>query len=711
MAKGTSTVLLISDDRTENGRIKDQLDGTKGHRYRLDAVPTLKAGFERLSNHPIDAILLDLDLRDSSGLATFLHLYPKAGEIPIVLLPGAGDEELGVRAMEKGALEYLLKGTFDGNLLVRTLRYATERTHTMLALKASEAKYRGLYDTVTAGVFQTTPDGTFLAANPGLLKMLGYESEDELLGRDIAESIYMYPEDRENWSRAITEAGKIRNAELILKRKDGGKVVVLENSRAETDDNGRVLYYEGTLTDITEAHELSQQLSYEASHDSLTGLINRREFELRLQRMLDTVHVDKATHAVCYLDLDQFKVINDTCGHIAGDELLRQVGMKLNEKIRTADTLARLGGDEFGVILANCSLENAAKIADELRRAVEQLKFVWTGTGFTIGVSVGVVQLTFATRRITEILSAADAACYAAKDQGRNRVHVYHEDDTVLMQRHGEMQWVSRVKRALEEDRFHLVYQPIVATNPATAANRHYEFLVRMEDSQGGVVPPGAFLPAVERYNLSVRLDIWVVQRAFNWLTSHPQFLEGNSLFFINLSGDTLSEETFHITLTRLLKSKGLPPQKICFEITETAAIANLSRARKFIDSMRGEGCRFALDDFGSGLCSFAYLKNLPVDFIKIDGVFIREVDRDSVDAEMVKSIKDIGHVMGKQVIAEHVERESVLQKLRDIGVDYAQGYAIAEPRPITELLAEHMGAATRLPGGQPITARRKRVS
>ncbi len=683
-------VLLVDDDRDTQRRIEEQLSTTKGHSYVLESTEDLESATQLVSDTSYSVILLSLNLPDSEGLPTFLHLYPRAADTPIVVLTNDGDEELGVRAMDQGALEYLSLGKFDGQLLVRTLRYASERTHTMLALKASEAKYRGLYETVIAGVFQTTSDGKFLAANPALVRLLGYDTEEELIGLNIASDIYMYPEDRENWARAISDAGEIRNAELVLQRKDGSKVVVLENSRAVCDNKGNVMYYEGTLTDITEAHELSQQLSYEASHDSLTGLINRREFELRLQRLLDSIQLDQGKHAVCYLDLDQFKIINDTCGHIAGDELLRQVGMALNEKIRARDTLARLGGDEFGVLLENCPLDAAQKVAESLREAVENFKFVWSNNSFTIGVSIGLVPVTPENRRIVEILGAADAACYAAKDQGRNRIHIYQENDTVLAQRHGEMQWVARVKRALEENRFHLVYQEIVPTQAQEDEQRKFEFLVRLEDEKGGMVPPGAFLPAVERYNLSLRLDFWVINKVFSWVASHRELLESDSVFFINLSGDSIGESSFYNTIVRLLKAKGLPADKFCFEITETAAIANLSRAVEFIKKLRSEGCKFALDDFGSGLSSFAYLKNLPVDFIKIDGVFIRDVDRDPIDAEMVKSIKDIGHVMGKKVIAEHVERDAVIDTLTKIGVDYVQGFALGEPRPIAELTAEY---------------------
>jgi len=443
-----STVLLIDSDADDQRLIREELLQIRGQPFALEIAATLAAALDRLKRPGIAVILLDFALPDSLGLTTYLRLQPKCGDVPVILLVGLGNEELGSEAVERGALDFLVKQQVVSTLLDKTLRYATERTHTMLALRASEARYRELYENVVAGVFQSTPDGKFMSANPALVKLLGYESEDELLGLDIGHDLYMYPEDRDNWIRNIRESGEIRNAEMVLKRKDGRKIVVLENSRAVRNDHGEVLYYEGTLTDITEAHELSRQLSYEASHDGLTGLINRREFELRLQRALESVLAGSGAHALCYLDLDNFKVINDTCGHIAGDEVLRQLAPALQQHIRAHDSLARLGGDEFGVLLHECALEPAAKIAQELLRTIEQFQFVWGASSFFLGASIGVVAIDGVSRRVAQVLSAADAACYTAKDQGRNRVYVYQEDDTAVARRHGEMQWVSRVKRA-----------------------------------------------------------------------------------------------------------------------------------------------------------------------------------------------------------------------------------------------------------------------
>jgi diguanylate cyclase (GGDEF)-like protein/PAS domain S-box-containing protein len=683
----TATVLLIDANREDQQLLREELALIRDTPFVLEVVHTLADALARIRQGRIDVILVDLNLPDSVGLTTFLRLQPKAGPHPVIVLVGQADEDLGIEAVERGALDYLIKQQIVSTLLAKALRYATERTHTLLALKASETRYRELYENVVAGVFQTTPDGKFMAANPALVRLLGYASEDELLEVSIARDLYLYPEERDNWIRNMAAAGEIRNAELTLKRKDGRKIVVLENSRAVRDEHGQIIYYEGTLTDITEAHELSRQLSYEASHDALSGLINRREFEIRLQRALDSAQATGANHAVCYLDLDQFKVINDTCGHVAGDELLRQLAQVLQGRVRSNDTLARLGGDEFGLLLHDCTIENAGAVAAGLLKAIEQHQFVWGNSTFSVGASIGLVPVSGNFRRITQVLQAADAACYAAKDQGRNRVHAYEEDDSVVAQRHGEMQWVARVKHALSENRFFLEAQPIRALQDAGGGN-HYELLVRMRDESDRVVPPGAFLPAVERYNLSQRLDRWVMTTALHWMAANAARTSHVARFFVNLSGDSVGDPQLQEFIRNLIADTRVAPGRLGFEITETAAIGNLTRANQLIGDLRKLGCAFSLDDFGSGVSSFAYLKALTVDFLKIDGLFVGNIVSDRIDYEMVRSITDIGHVMGKKVVAESVENDAVLARLRTIGVDYVQGFAIGVPAPLDSILS-----------------------
>ncbi|MCH7696907.1 MAG: EAL domain-containing protein, partial [Proteobacteria bacterium] len=487
--------------------------------------------------------------------------------------------------------------------------------------------------------------------------------------------------------QCFAEPDTVHHWELRMVRADGLILWVRETARVVTDTQG-----ESTALivceDITEIRQLTEQLSFQASHDALTGLVNRREFEHRLQRVLDTARNEQTEHALCYLDLDQFKVINDTCGHVAGDELLRQLGSLLQKEIRKRDTLARLGGDEFGVLMEHCSLKQAKRVATKLRKAIEAFRFVWEERSFAIGVSIGLVPITATSMNTIEILKQADAACYAAKDRGRNRIHVYHQDDTELAQRHGEMQWVAQINRALEEDRFCLYMQtikPLLAH--ADDTGDHYELLLRMREEDKRLIPPGAFLPAAERYNLSTRLDRWVLDHAFDWLLGNPGHLERLAHCAINLSGLSLGDDEFLEHVIARFEETGIPPGKICFEVTETAAIANLSSATVFIKALKELGCQFALDDFGSGLSSFAYLKTLPVDYLKIDGMFVKNIETDRIDLAMVKSINDIGKVMNIRTIAEFVENDGILEKLKEIGVDYAQGFGIAKPQPIESMM------------------------
>jgi EAL domain-containing protein (putative c-di-GMP-specific phosphodiesterase class I) len=359
--------------------------------------------------------------------------------------------------------------------------------------------------------------------------------------------------------------------------------------------------------------------------------------------------------------------------------------------VRKRDTLARLGGDEFGVLMEHCTLVQARRVANEVRKAVGEFRFVWEERVFRIGVSIGLVPITESTEGVANILSAADSACYGAKDEGRNRVHVYHLDDADLTRRQGEMQWVPRIDQALEDDRFRLWLQPIVPVMTGPGEGEHFELLLRLVDEQGEIVPPGVFLPAAERYGLSTNLDRWVVGTALGWLSRKAQLLERLHLCSINLSGTSLTDEDFLEFVHKQLEQSTVRAQQICFEITETAAITNLSKAMTFMGALKGRGCRFALDDFGSGLSSFVYLKTLPVDYLKIDGAFVKRIAEDEVDLALVRSINDVAKAMGKCTIAEFVESDAILEKLRAIEVDYAQGYGIGHPAPIedTTLLDE----------------------
>jgi diguanylate cyclase (GGDEF)-like protein len=434
-----------------------------------------------------------------------------------------------------------------------------------------------------------------------------------------------------------------------------------------------------------ENKKTEQKLSYQASHDVLTGLVNRREFESRAEHLIQESRNHNSEHALCFMDLDQFKVVNDTCGHIAGDELLHQLSSVLSLTIRQQDTLARLGGDEFGVLIENCSLENAQQIASKLLQAIQGYQFLWEGNAFKVGASIGLVSLTSSTNNLTQLLKDADAACYMAKDKGRNRIHVYHVDDAEIAQRHGEIQWVAKINEAIDKDRFCLYAQAIVSLD--NSEETHYELLIRMMDENMDIVPPGYFLPAAERYNLITTLDRWVITNAFDLLLKNPEFLNNINFISINISGPSLADTEFLAFVSDKFKTTKLQSDKICFEITETAAISNLNTASVFISSMKELGCQFALDDFGSGLSSFGYLKSLPVDYLKIDGMFVKDIVQDKIDRAMVKSINEIGHVMGMKTIAEFVENDIIRGMLQEIGVNYVQGYGVDKPQLFNNLI------------------------
>lgn len=471
------------------------------------------------------------------------------------------------------------------------------------------------------------------------------------------------------------------HTKLIL-RADGSSVAVNLVGTPILSD-GQVSGAVMVLHDMTRERQFVASLSWQASHDALTGLVNRREFEYRLAQLLERLEHEHRRHALMFLDLDQFKLVNDTSGHAAGDELLRQVCSELQKHLREGDTLARLGGDEFGIILENCPAEASERIAEALRKSVQDLRFIWGGRPFAISVSIGLVQISESHSSLESLLRTADMACYSAKEKGRNRVHAYQPDDSELSLRVGEMSWVQRIHTALQEDRFCLYAQKIIALRDEVETV-HVEILLRLQDENGQIISPGSFIPAAERYGLMHLIDRWVLRNTLQELAEQlaSGALQASATCAINLSGASIGDSAFLDFIREQFASQPVPPQMICFEITETTAITNLAEATHFIGELQDLGCRFSLDDFCAGMSSFMYLKHLPVDYLKIDGSFVRDMLEDPIDRAMVEVINHIGHVMGKRTIAEFVESEEILQALREIGVDYAQGYVIARPQP-----------------------------
>ena len=452
--------------------------------------------------------------------------------------------------------------------------------------------------------------------------------------------------------------------------------------------------------DVSELRSLST-MTYHATHDSLTGLINRREFERHVNQALENARNNNGRYVLCYMDLDNFKLVNDTSGHIAGDELLKMLKPRFQSVLREADSLARIGGDEFGILLAGCSVDWASEVAEKIRTMVEDFRFVWDDKAFRIGVSIGIVKIGADSGALSDILCAADSACYMAKEKGRNRVHVYEENDLEMQERQGQMQWVQKIHDVLEQNRFRLFFQVIepLSRQPGEKGKIHGEVLLRIMDEDMKLIGPGSFIPSAERYNLMPMIDRWVIENTLKLLTDNlDTVINVMDRCCINLSGQSLSDERFKEFLIEEIKNTRVPPQLLCFEITETAVIANLHTATSLISSLRDMGCRFALDDFGVGLSSFGYLRNLPVDYLKMDGSFVKNMVNDKTDYEMVRAINQIGHTMNIMTIAEFVEDEAILQAVRELGVDYAQGYIIAKPLPME--IALFSDRATTSPGG-----------
>jgi diguanylate cyclase (GGDEF)-like protein/PAS domain S-box-containing protein len=486
--------------------------------------------------------------------------------------------------------------------------------------------------------------------------------------------------------------------DLALVRRDGTTLAIEDSAAPLLDHGGTVIGGVMVFRDVTASRRLAQRISWAATHDSLTGLVNRREFEVRVESALLSARNSGLHHVLCYIDLDQFKVVNDTCGHAAGDALLKQLGGVLLTRLRGSDTLARLGGDEFGVLLEACALDQAQRIAADLLAAVRDHRFQWQGKAFTVGASFGLVEINTETGSRAEVFSAADTACYSAKEQGRNRVCVFHSSNADMAQRRAEMDWAARLTRALEEDRLVLYYQPYLALGQNCTPGQHIEILLRLIDEEGQLVHPGSFLPAAERYNIMPTIDRWVVKTVFARYRDLLALMGTPLTCAINLSGTTLNSEGILDFIRGQADLHRLPPGAICFEITETVAINNMRHATQFMRELKSLGFCFALDDFGIGTSSLAYLKTLPVDYLKIDGSFVRNIDTDPIDRAMADTINRVGHIMGLQTVGEYAESPEVIQELRTLGVDFAQGYGVQRPQalPLTQTLPALVERVTR---------------
>jgi diguanylate cyclase (GGDEF)-like protein/PAS domain S-box-containing protein len=535
-------------------------------------------------------------------------------------------------------------------------------------------------------VITTDPTGVVDFLNPAAEQLTGWRA-DEAAGHHLNEIFSLVSESDgkalpDPIARALRDHDE-SEAAAIMVRSDGATIAVIENAAAIRDSDGNFTGAALIVRDVSRERNLLREMAFQATHDPLTRLINRRQFECELAAVVEDALSSDTQHALMYIDLDQFKAINDSCGHLAGDQLLKQVAGHLGENIRKLDRLARLGGDEFGVLLRDCTVDKALQVAEALRHDIKGLRLHWEDKTFRISLSIGVVAISRHSGSLEEVLRAADAACYVAKDQGRNRVHFYQPDDDMLARRSSDMQWLHRLREAIDNDQLVLWGQTIFPLGHDNPHPPMCELLVRMLDEDGRVVPPMTFIPAAERFNLMFDLDLWVIGSAFRQLTElWRRRPDDRRIFTINLSGQSLDHPDLELAIRELEDRYRVDPHRICFEITETSVIANMDRALALMDSLRRRGFLFALDDFGTGLSSFAYLKKLPVDYLKIDGEFVRDILDDPVDKAMVDTIKRIGGVLGMTTIAEAIEDAETCQLLTAMGIDYGQGYHLARPGP-----------------------------
>ncbi len=650
-----------------------------------------------------------VDLRDPDGRRLLAHEYPLAEAVAtgrpvpareVVFHPPGG----APRYFRVGATPVQADGD-DRRMAVAVANDIDDLKRAQESLRAEKERAEVTLRAISNGVITTGLDGRIDSMNTAAERLTGW-SLRQAYGLPLEQVLRLdeeaggEPSDRARPSepasgpaadaepvlRCMRENRLVTSARpaVLLSRNGGRHAIEYAAAPLQLPDDrsgGAVL----VLNDVTESRGLLKHLSYQASHDVLTGLVNRREFGVRLQRALDrTGHAGASGGALLYLDLDQFKIVNDTCGHAAGDDLLRQLSLAYGTHVRERDTLARIGGDEFALIVEHCTVEEAMVVANKLLETTRNFRYLCKNQVFRLGVSIGLTPLDGGTTTMEEALRQADHACYIAKESGRNRVFLQQRGGAEITQRRNDMYWVKRLGDAFRNDELQLYHQPIRALGGAGHGGLHYEILLRMKDGSAGPVGPNSFLPAAERYDIMQEVDRWVLDRSLAWLESQPGHVARLELCTINLSQRALADPGFQQYAVGRIRAVGVPADKLCFEITETGAFANLQNTLSFVLALQELGCRFALDDFGTGMASFAYLKQLPVNYVKIDGSFIQMMTSSTVDFEMVRFTNDISHIMGRRTIAEFVNDRDTLAKLTEIGVDYAQGYMLGEPQPLT---------------------------
>jgi diguanylate cyclase (GGDEF)-like protein/PAS domain S-box-containing protein len=587
------------------------------------------------------------------------------------------------RLDRRGRVAGLLGATWD----------TTELQELTAELAEQHELMRVTLKSIADGVITTDEHGRVTWMNPVSERMTGWLAA-EAQGRPLEEVFVIRSEETRapapNPVQACLATGEVAclSPQTVLVSRDGRHFGIEDSAAPIRDGLGRLLGAVLVFHDVTEQRRLSSEMTYRAKHDALTGLVNRQEFEHRLRRALEHARRDGACHTLLFIDLDQFKLVNDACGHQVGDQLLKQVAQLIGGVVRSRDTLARLGGDEFAAVLEQCTSEQAQRVAQQICDRIDEFRFVHDGRRFRIGASIGLVQVDARWNDLADVLKAGDAACYAAKEAGRNRVHTWYESDRMILERSGDMAWATRLTQALDDERLVLFGQRLQPLGPAQEG-LHVEALVRMRQTDGSLTLPGSFLPATERFGLAPRLDRWVVRRALRWLADHGRACDLSCLH-VNLSAQSLADASFRGDIVAVLEDAGPAVcHALCFEITETVALANLGELAEFVDGVRARGARVAVDDFGAGASHFGYLRSLKVDLIKVDGQFIKGMLRDPLDDASVRGFLEVARVLGVQTVAEFVDDEAVLTRVRDMGFDFAQGFHIGRPEPLQTCLPQ----------------------
>jgi diguanylate cyclase (GGDEF)-like protein/PAS domain S-box-containing protein len=673
------SILLIEDARQEPGPAARVLEQLRARNYAVAHAHTLAEGIARLAADKYAAAILDLALPDGHDLPAFLRFQSKAGTVPIIVLVDRHQEETGSEATRRGALDYLIKDELSASILDKVLRLAFERTHTVLALRASEARYRTMFESTAAGVYQATCDDKLITINPAFVTLLGYESEDEVLKLDFGTDICANYEDHLNWRRELEASGEIRSRETTLRNKNGERLVVLHSARLVRDSRGVPLYFEGTIADVTAAHKRARQWSYEASHDALTGLLNRREMERRMQSALQNAAIDRSTLAVVMIDLDGFKKINDRLGHRAGDDFLRHVSSALRKSVRAGDLIARFGGDEFIVLLERTSDESALRVAHAMLKALESEPFIWAGQTLAARASLGIGMGSGADSTWLTFLERADMACYDAKAQGGGAVKLFTSEGSTNARLGRARQLGLIVSRALEADELRLQAQRIAPIRDRRA-HAHYEIVIQIEgDSREPEVLSLGDL-ASDHPTLARKVDRWSIEASCRWIARHQHANPQVDRWFLNLTRASFEDEDLADFIGETARAHGVQPAHLGLEIEEQALGSCLPQVSELVHELGAQGFGFTLDGFGRGISSFAYLKSLPVSFVKLDYPAITEGGGKRVGATLMRSLHQINRALGRATIMDSVGTREQLRELAAAGVDYAQGTAVGQP-------------------------------